>query len=90
MLLDQPILEGSWAFSIGMDARRALQLTNGVVDVRPVVLLVARALGPGSLRLEMVKLAHELNGRRSDVFPFEGRLEIRNHQHQPASQPERG
>lgn len=73
-----------------MDARRALHLTSGVEDVRPVVLLVAKALGPGSLRLEMVKLVHKLDGRRTDVLPFEGRPEILNHQHHPASQPERG
>lgn len=73
-----------------MDARRALLLTNGVVDVRPVVLLAAKALGPGSLRLEMVKLFHELNGRQGDLLAFAGRPEIPNHQHQPASEPERG
>jgi hypothetical protein len=72
-----------------MDVRRALRLTNGFVDVRPVVLLAAKALGPGSVRLEMVKLAHELNERRS-VIAFEGGFEIHSHEHQPASQPERG
>ena len=73
-----------------MDVCRALRLTNGFVDVRPVVLLAAKALGPGSTRLEMVKLVHELNGRRSELITFEGRSEIPSHQCQPASQPERG
>jgi hypothetical protein len=71
-----------------MDVRRALQLTNGFVDMRPVVLLAAKALGPGSVRLEMVKLVHELNGR--SVIAFEGGSEIHSHEHQSASQPERG
>lgn len=54
-----------------MDTRRALRLTNGLVGVRPVVVLAARALGPGRLRLEMIKLVHELNERQSDVPAFQ-------------------
>jgi hypothetical protein len=53
------------------------------VDVRPVVLLAAKALGPGSIRLEMVKLVHELNERRSELTAFEGRSEI--HLYPPAA-----
>ena len=34
------------------------------VVVRPLVVLVARFLGPGPLRLRMVKLAHELDDRQ--------------------------
>jgi hypothetical protein len=66
-----------------MDVRRALRLTNGLVDVRPVVLLAAKALGPGSIRLEMVKLVHELNERRGELTAFEGRSEIHSHERQP-------
>lgn len=53
----------------------------------PVVLLAAKALGPGSIRLEMVKLVHELNERRSELTALEGRSEIHSNEHQPASQP---
>jgi hypothetical protein len=34
------------------------------VVVRPFVLLAARVIGPGPLRLKMVKLAHELDERQ--------------------------
>jgi hypothetical protein len=34
------------------------------VVARPFVILVARFLGPGPLRLKMVKLAHELDDRQ--------------------------
>jgi hypothetical protein len=34
------------------------------VVARPLVVLVARFLGPGPLRLRMVKLAHELDDRQ--------------------------
>jgi len=48
---------------------RVLRLTSevaSVVNARPVVikslvLLAARAMGPGPLRLKMVKLAHDLD-----------------------------
>ena len=43
-----------------MDARRALHRTNGRVIVKPFVVFAAKCLGPGRLRLEMVKLAHDL------------------------------
>jgi len=33
--------------------------------VKPFVVLVARFLGPGPLRLKMIKLAHELDDRQS-------------------------
>jgi hypothetical protein len=50
-----------------MDARRAIQITNEVVNVKPFVVLVARTLPPGRRRLEMVKLALELDYRRARV-----------------------
>ncbi len=34
------------------------------VVARPLIVLVARFLGPGPLRLKMVKLAHELDDRQ--------------------------
>ena len=43
-----------------MDARRAIRITNEVVNIKPFVVLVARVMPPGRRRLEMVKLAHEL------------------------------
>ncbi|HEY1420062.1 MAG TPA: hypothetical protein VGG90_05060 [Candidatus Dormibacteraeota bacterium] len=44
-----------------MHARRTLYRTNGSVIARPFVLMAARVLGPGPLRLKMVKLAHDLS-----------------------------
>ena len=48
---------------------KVLRLTTGAVNARPVVvrpfvLLAARVMGPGPLRLKLIKLAHELDGRR--------------------------
>jgi hypothetical protein len=48
---------------------RVLRLTSGVVNARPVVfkpfvLLAARVIGPGPLRLKMVKLGHQLDDRQ--------------------------
>jgi hypothetical protein len=34
------------------------------IVARPLIVLVARFLGPGPLRLRMVKLAHELDDRQ--------------------------
>jgi hypothetical protein len=44
-----------------MHARRTLYRTNGSVIVKPLVVLAAKALGPGPLRLKLVKLAHDLS-----------------------------
>lgn len=46
---------------MGMHARKTLYRTNGSVIVKPLVILAARVLGPGPLRLKLVKLAHELS-----------------------------
>jgi hypothetical protein len=50
---------------------RVLKLTSDMVSARPVVkplvVFAARLMGPGPLRLRMVKLAHELGD------PLEGR-----------------
>jgi hypothetical protein len=56
-----------------MDARRALQRTGKRVIVRPVVVLAAKCLGPGPLRLQMVKLAHELGEGQNFFEVFYGR-----------------
>jgi hypothetical protein len=45
-----------------MDARRAIRITNEVVNVKPFVGLAVRVMGPGRRRLEMVKLLHQLDG----------------------------
>jgi hypothetical protein len=50
-----------------MDARRTIRITNEVVNVKPFVVLVARVMPPGRRRLEMVKLAHELDSSRRDA-----------------------
>ena len=44
-----------------MHARTTLHRSNGSLIVKPLVVLAARALGPGPLRLKLVKLAHELS-----------------------------
>ena len=43
---------------------RALRLTNGVLSMRPLVVLAAKVVGTGPLRLKLVKLAHELDDDR--------------------------
>lgn len=48
---------------------RVEKFANDVINAnpvvaRPLVVLVARFLGPGPLRLRMVKLAHELDDRQ--------------------------
>jgi hypothetical protein len=60
-----PILTLARAFCFGMGAR-VVRFTSGVVNanpvvVRPFVVLAAKFLGPGPLRVKMVKLAHELD-----------------------------
>jgi hypothetical protein len=59
-----------------MDARRALLITNDMVSVRPFVVLAIRVMGPGRRRLEMVKLAHDMNDARIDETPVQGRLRV--------------
>ena len=46
-----------------MHARRTLDRTNGSVVLKPLVVFAARVLGPGPLRLQLVKLAHDLSDR---------------------------
>ena len=56
-----------------MDARRALHRTGRRVIVRPFVVLAAKCLGPGRLRLQMVKLAHEMGEGQNFFEVFYGR-----------------
>jgi hypothetical protein len=44
-----------------MDARWAIRVTNELVNMKPLVVLAVRVMPPGRRRLEMVKLAHELD-----------------------------
>lgn len=44
-----------------MDARRPLYITPARRPLRPLVRLAVKVLGPGPLRLRMVKFAHELD-----------------------------
>jgi hypothetical protein len=43
-----------------MDPRRPLYIAPARVPLRPLVRLAVRVLGPGPLRLRMVKFSHEL------------------------------
>jgi len=49
---------------VGASVVRLTRVVNArPVVVKPYVLLAARLVGPGPLRLKMVKLAHELDDR---------------------------
>jgi hypothetical protein len=58
-----------------MDARRALLITNDKVSMRPFVVFAIKVLGPGRRRLELVKLAHDMNDARADFGPFPARTQ---------------
>jgi hypothetical protein len=60
--------------------RNGLHRTGRRVLAKPFVVLAARCLGPGRLRLEMVKLAHDLDDRD---YSFES-LSGRRHETAPA------
>ena len=49
---------------MGARVRRLTSEMVRAVVVRPLVLLAARVMGPGPLRLKMVKLAHDLGDRK--------------------------
>jgi hypothetical protein len=59
-----------------IDARRALITTNVMVSLRPFVILAIRMMGPGRRRVEMVKLAHDMNYARGDMHRLMGGPEI--------------
>jgi hypothetical protein len=69
-----------------MVGRRALRKVNGTASlflVKPLVVMAARALGPGPARLRLVKLAHNLEPRGA-APEVEGRFVERP---KPAVQP---
>jgi hypothetical protein len=67
-----------------MDARRALLITNDKVSMRPFVVFAIKVLRPGRRRLELVKLAHDMNDARGDVRLFPSRFQVAVDQPKPA------
>jgi len=63
--------------------------TNDMVSLRPFVILAIRMMGPGRRRLEMVKLAHDLNDARGEVRLLNGRLQVADLQPQPLPSQQR-
>jgi hypothetical protein len=59
-----------WAAS-DLPARRVLPLSTNAI-LKPFVLMAAKFLGPGRLRLDMVKLAHDLDDAdgNANALPF--------------------
>jgi len=62
-----------------MVSREALHRTGRRLIVKPLVVLAAKCLGPGRLRLQLVKLAHDMGGGDNffEVFYGSGRIEPR-------------
>ena len=56
-----------------MVSRSELHRTGRKVFVKPLVVLAAKCLGPGRLRLEMVKLAHDLGDPDQNFKTLYGR-----------------
>jgi hypothetical protein len=57
---------------MAVSPRRVIERANGTAGlllVKPLVVLAARFLGPGPLRLRMVKLAHNLDGHDLALVP---------------------
>lgn len=50
--------------------------TNGMLSMRPLVVLAIRVMAPGPRRIQMVKLAHHLNDHRGGLRPFHLRLRV--------------
>lgn len=69
-----------------MVSRRALHRTSRRVIVKPFVVLAARCLGPGRLRLQMVKFAHELGDGDNYFELFYGRRRLEPTFEAPATQ----
>lgn len=55
------ILGAQRAFQCRMDAHRPFYVAPARVPLRPLARLAVRVLGPGPLRLRMVRYVHELN-----------------------------
>src|ERR1700687_6507174 len=68
-----PILRRTRTLSKCMVSLMALHRTSRRLLVKPVVVLAAKCLGPGPLRLQMVRLAHELGGGDRYFEAFYGR-----------------
>ena len=51
-------------------------MTNGMVSMRPFVVLAIRVMGPGPRRVEMVKLAHAMSDGRAASRPSHSRLHL--------------
>jgi hypothetical protein len=69
---------------VEMDARRALLITNDKVSMRPFVVFAIKVLGPGRRRLELVKLAHDMNNARGDMGLLAGSLQLAVEQPKPS------
>ena len=52
-----------------MDARRPLYIVPTRAPLRPLARLAVRVLGPGPLRLRMVKFVHDLDRVEAPVEP---------------------
>ena len=61
------LLGGERAFSWRMDARRPVYITPARAVQRPLARLAVRFLGPGPLRLRMVKFVHDLDRAEPQV-----------------------
>jgi hypothetical protein len=44
-----------------LNVSKQLQIANRIINVRPMVRLVAKLVGSGPRRLQIVKLSHELD-----------------------------
>jgi hypothetical protein len=62
--------------------------TNDMVSLRPLVILAIRLMGPGRRRLEMVKLAHDMNDARDEDRPIKGGLQVAVDRRPQAAQPQ--
>ena len=51
-------------------------MTNGMVSMRPFVVLAIRVMGPGPRRVQMVKLAHSMSDGRAPSRPSHSRLHV--------------
>jgi hypothetical protein len=67
-----------------MVSRMALHRTSRRLLVKPFIVIAAKCLGPGPLRLQMVRLAHELGDGDSYFEVFYGK---RGAEPSPALEP---
>ena len=59
----QNLLRGGVYKETNLSPNRYLKRMNRLFNVRPIVTLAAKLIGPGPYRLRMVKLSHLLNSR---------------------------